>query len=145
MSVTSGRSAYLSKKLADLAASQAAFTPAATLYLALFTVSIINGDATTGTEATGTGYARLAITNNATNFPAGSGTTTPITKSLHTAQTMATAGGSWSSGSAMIGFGLFDASTTGNLYYYGTLSTSLAVASGYAPTFAADAINWTEQ
>jgi len=43
------------------------FTPDATVYYALFTAT--PSDTGGGTEVTGAGYARVGVTNNATNFP----------------------------------------------------------------------------
>lgn len=145
MSVTSGKSIYLSKALSDLAASGAAFSAPVTMYLALFTTAIVNGDPTTGVEATGSGYARKSITNNATNFPAASGSATPVSKSLHVSTALAAATGDWSSGANMVGWGLFDASSSGNLLYYGPITTPFPVLNTDVVTFAADALAWTEQ
>ncbi len=56
------------EKHAMLDARWGSGTPA-TRYFALF-----NGNPTSGgTEASGTGYARVSVTNNSTNFPAASG------------------------------------------------------------------------
>lgn len=145
MTVSSGKSVYLAKKLSDETAGATDFVAPVTVYLALFTVAITNGDATTGTEATGSGYARKSITNNSTNFPAGSGSTTPITKTLHISTAFAAATGDWSAQANMVGWGLFDASTAGNLLYYGPITTPFPVLNTDVVTFAADALAWTEQ
>lgn len=58
---------YENKALDRLLGTAAAGDPA-TVYLALFTVT--PGETGGGTEVTGSGYARVAITNNGTNFPA---------------------------------------------------------------------------
>lgn len=94
------------------------YTRLATVYLALFTAA--PNETGGGTEVSGSGYARLAITNNATNFPAASGGQ----KTNGTALTFpAASGGSWgavshwaimsaSSGGLILFFGAFNAAKT---------------------------------
>ena len=135
------KSDYLEKALLDGVLGGSAFSLPATVYLALFTTDPTDV-AASGTEATGTGYQRLAITNNATNWPAASGTT--ATKSNGTVLTMATAGGDWSSGSNMAYWALFDASSGGNKLYYGAITTPKPVLNGDTPSFAIGAISITE-
>lgn len=146
MTVFSGKSVYLAKKVADEVLGGTDFTPPATVYLALFSVAPTNGSGTVaGTEATGAGYARKSLTNDATIWTAASGTTTPVTKVNAGIISMATASGDWSSGATMKAWGIFDASTAGNLLFYGPITTPTAVASGDTPTFAAGAISLTLQ
>lgn len=119
---------YLENKLLDHTLSATVFTTAATVYCALFTAA--PSDAGGGTEATGGGYARVAITNNATNFPLASG-------------------GSKSNGTA-IDFGTFtadlgtithvaiiDAAAAGNYYFWGALDASRIVKNGDSFKFSA--------
>ncbi len=143
MSVTSGFGLAKAKALLNHALGAAVNTPDVTLYLALFSVACADGAA--GTEATGTGYARVAITNNATNFPAATGSTTPVAKSLHIQFAFPTAGADWSAAANQVGWGLFDASSAGNLVAYGPLTVAKPVLSGDTPTFAADALSFTGQ
>ena len=110
----------------------------ATVYLALFTVAPTNGAG--GTEASGTNYARLSVTANTTNFPVATNAAGVSSISNGVQLAMATAGADWSSASNMVAWGLFDASTSGNLLFYGPLATPAPVHSGDTPTFAVGAI-----
>lgn len=108
----------------------------ATVYVALFT-TLPGEDGTGGTEVSGGSYARVAVTNNSTNFPAASTVSTTGTKSNGTTITFPTATGSWGT---VVGFGLYTASTSGTLIGYGSLSSSVAVASGNQASFAPGAL-----
>lgn len=112
----SGFADYLEKKLLDLVFSSAAYSIPATLYCGLYTVTP-NDDGTGGTEVTGGSYARVSITNNATNFPAASGGN-PSIKSNGVSLTFPVATGSWGT---VVGVGIFDASTSGNLLAWNSL------------------------
>lgn len=69
-----GKFNYLSKKIADLTYSQAAFTSVATIYFKLSTAAFDNTKTgATIAEATYTSYAPVAVTNNNTVFPAATG------------------------------------------------------------------------
>lgn len=133
MSQTSGRSLYLAKAQSDQALGGVAFSAPATVYVALFSVAPLNG--TGGTEATGSGYARVATTNNQTNWPASTGTGTPASKSNGVVVQFAPATGNWSSSANMVAWGLFDALSGGNMLYYAPLGTPAPVLSGQDPTF----------
>lgn len=101
------------------------FTPPATWYAALLTAA--PSDAGGGTEVTiGSGsYARVAVTNNTTNFPApASG---PVTQATGAPIDWGSATGSWGT---ITHIAFYDASTAGNLGVWGALSTSKTVASG---------------
>jgi hypothetical protein len=97
----------------------AAFTSPATVYVALFTAT--PSDTGGGTEVSGNAYARVAVTGNTTNFP----TTSTGSISNGTAITFpqATPSG-WG---VITQFGIFDASTSGNLLVWGDLSASKTV------------------
>lgn len=95
-------------------------TAPATVYIGLFTAS--PGEAGPGTEVTGGSYARVAVTNNTTNWPAAAGGA----KSNGTDIVFPTATGAWGT---VTSFGIFDASTSGNCFYYGDLTTPKVVAS----------------
>jgi hypothetical protein len=105
----------------------------ATVYLALCT----NIPTTTVacTEPSGGGYARVAITTGTTNFTV---STDQVTNS--TAVTFPAATASWGTITA---FQFFDAATTGNPLWYGTLTTSQAINSGATASFAASALTIT--
>lgn len=134
------KSAYLANAILDEVLGATNWAPPATVYLALFSASP-TGLGVGGTEFDGTaepGYARLAVTNNATNFPAASGGA----KTLGVAQTFAanSGGSAWPNA---VAFGVFDASTGGNLLGYGPM-TPLACPAAQAITVPAGATVWTE-
>ena len=83
----------------------------ATWYVGLF--SVAPTDSTAGTELTGGGYARGAVANNTTNFPAGNPTLTGVDVTLFTSSGSHTA----------VAMGLCDAVTAGNLVAYSTFTT----------------------
>lgn len=78
------------------------------------------GGGTEFTTGTAPAYARVALTNNTTNWPAGN------PKSNGTAITFPTATGDWPRAFA---WGIFDASTAGNLLYWGPLATNIKIGS----------------
>lgn len=96
-------------------------TPPA-LYVALFTVAPA-ADGTGGTEVSGSGYARAAVTQNATNWPAAS----EGSKSNGATIAFGTAAGSWGTATA---FGIYDAVTGGNLLLYGPLTQPQSITTG---------------
>lgn len=125
--------------------SASAATPA-TYYLALSTTSPAqakgSGTFWNFTEPTaGTGaYARLSITNNTTNFTAiASEPTSGYSIQNNVTFTMATSTAAWSTGATpLVAGGLWDASSGGNLWAYGSLSPTVTVnQAGVAVTFTA--------
>ncbi len=131
------KSDYLETKILDHVLGGPDYTRAATVHVALFTAAPT--DAGGGTEATGGAYARVAVTNNATNFPAATGPAS--TKKNGTAITFPKATASWGT---VVSWGIFDAATAGNLLYWGNLTTSKSVGIDDTPSFAANAITITE-
>ncbi len=107
-----GKSDYLENKVLDHIYGATAYTAPTTIYVALFTAT--PSDSGGGTEVTGGSYARASITNNTTNFPNASGGS----KSNGTKITFATSTASWGT---VTHFALFDASTAGNMLYFGAL------------------------
>jgi len=103
-----------------------AYTPVATVYVALYTVAPTAAGG--GTEVSGGSYARTAVTFSAAASGAvtNSGTVT-----------FPTSTGSWGT---VVAAGIFDASTSGNLLYFGNLTASVAVGSGVAPKLNAGAV-----
>ncbi len=140
MTVASGKSVYLAKKQADETLGATDFVAPATVYLALFTVAPVNGVDTGATEASGGSYARKSIANDGTHWSAATGTTTPCAKVNAGTITMFTASADVSTAANIVAWGLYDASTSGNLLYYGPVGTPQPVLSGQTPTFAAGAI-----
>jgi hypothetical protein len=131
------KSDYLEAKVLDHILGGGDFARPATVYGALFTTA--PADAGGGVEVSGGSYARVGVTNNATNFPAASGTTT--IKQNGTPITFPKATAAWGT---IVAWALFDAATAGNLLFWGTLSTSKAVAIDDTPSFGAGALTITE-
>lgn len=120
-----GKSAYWKNKTLDIIFSAASFTPPATLYFALFTSG--PNESGVGTEVSGGSYVRKAVTNNGTNF----GSAVAGVKRNATAITWVTPSASWGT---VVGLGVFDASSGGNMFYGGPTSPSFVVSSGVAPS-----------
>jgi len=108
------------------------YTAPSTLYLALFTTPPTSAGG--GSEVSGGSYARAAVTNNTTNFPSAS--SGAKTTGAQIAFPAATAG--WGTVTA---FGVFDASSGGNLLWWGPVEPSANVVSG--DTFRIEAGNLT--
>lgn len=125
---------YLELELLDHVFGGAAYTAPATLYLALFTAT--PSDSGGGTEVSGGSYARKAVTANSTNFPAASAGSI----ALNVSTSFVTATASWG---VVTQFGIFDASTSGNLLAWGDLTASKTVDSGDTVSFAAGALTIT--
>ncbi len=117
MSVTNGLSQYLENAILNWHRGTTFPACPATVYLALFTTPPVNGVDSSAVEATGTSYARVAVTVNTTNFAAPSGAA-PATILSGATFTWPTVGsGGWGT---VTGWGLYDASSAGNLLDYGT-------------------------
>ncbi|MDR3541070.1 MAG: hypothetical protein P4L69_08940 [Desulfosporosinus sp.] len=124
---------YVDNGLIGLLFNNTAFSALATVYLA---VSTTTPSQTKGsvpywnfTEPVGNGYARVAVTANATDFP------TPTVGSTNNAVSVAFPQATGPQGTVTY-FGWFDAATNGNLIGYGALNTSQTIVSGNVLTFA---------
>lgn len=122
----SALSNYLENLLANNVLGQASMPAIPNLHFALFTAGPT--DTGGGTEVSGTGYARVNVTNNTTNFP----TTTTGLKQNATAITFPTAGASWGTATH---WGIYDASSSGNLLFHGALDSAKAIDTGDAFSF----------
>ena len=120
---------YLENALANQVLGGAAAPSIANTYIALFTAG--PSDSGGGTEVSGTGYARVNLANNTTNWP----TTSNGLKKNGIAIVFPAAGASWGT---VTHFGIFDASTSGNLLFHGALGTAKAIETGDTPSFAID-------
>lgn len=131
------KSDYLENKLLDHTFGAQTYTPPATLYVALYTAAP-DDDGTGGTEVSGTGYARAAVTNNDTNWPAASNGS----KSNGNEISFGTVGaGGWGQ---LTHFGVFDAASGGNFLGAGELDTPVTAAEGDTVRFQAGALVITE-
>jgi len=123
MSVT-----YLSAgKVLDFNFGATSYTPPGTLYMGVST-SVIQPDGSGYTEPVGGAYARVAVTNNKTNFTVASNGTL----SNATAITFVESTAAW--GTITYAF-LADALTAGNVYWFEALPTPKAVASATTVLF----------
>lgn len=133
------KSDYLEAVILNEVLGAVGYTPAATVYVGLFTTT--PSDAGGGVEVSGGSYARSAVTNNATNWPAATGTN-PTTKANGTAIPFPAPTANWG---VVVAWGIFDAVTGGNLLYWGALGTSKTINNGdAAPSFAIGALTVTE-
>lgn len=131
-----GKSDFLEDEILDHLLGNASYSAPATTYIALFTAT--PSDSGGGTEVTGGSYARVAFTNNATNWPAASGGA----KANGVEILFPTPSANWGT---VDSFGIFDAATTGNLLYWGTVSPSKTINDGdSAPSFAIGDLDVTE-
>ncbi|WP_456238617.1 phage tail fiber protein [Paenibacillus albicereus] len=109
-----GKSDWLENQILNHVLRGTVYTPPAALFVALFTSD--PGEAGTGTEASGGGYARQAVTF--TNSTSGSSS-----NSADILFPVATA--AWGT---LTHFGIYDAATAGKLLYMGALTPSQPIA-----------------
>lgn len=107
---------YLENALLEHSTGKTTYTKPTTTYLALYTAT--PSDAGGGTEVSGGSYARTAVTW---------GTASGGSISNSADITFPTATGSWGTVTQV---GLFDASTVGNLLWWGDLAASKTIANG---------------
>ena len=112
---------YYENQIIDHMLRAVAFTPPATVYVALFTAAPT--DAGGGTEVSGGAYARQAVTLSAASAGATSNSA-DVTFPAATAN--------WGT---VVALGLFDAETAGNLLMWTNLDVSKAVNSGDTAKF----------
>lgn len=134
---------YLENKLIDQLFRAQAYTFPSTLYVGLLTA--VPSDTGGGTEVSGGSYARVGVTASLANFAGtqGTGTTTASTGATGTTSnnasiTFPTPSATWGTVAA---FGIYDASTAGNLLFYGTLTINKTVNSGDTVVFPAAALS----
>lgn len=133
---------YAENKIVDAVMRGQTLGAPATWYASLYTVCPT--DSTAGTEVSGGGYARVAITASLANWAGtqSSGSTiassgTSGTTSNNAVIPFPTASGSWGT---IACWGLTDASTAGNLWIYTTVTTPPTITTGATPSFAAGAM-----
>ena len=122
---------YLENKLVDHVTKKATYTAPTNLFVGLYTVT--PSDAGGGTEVSGGAYARVSTATADWNTASG-GT---LTSANDIVFPQATA--SWGT---VVAFGIFDASTAGNLLIWGPLLTSKVVSTDDQMTFLASNVTW---
>jgi hypothetical protein len=116
---------YLENKLLDAALGNG-FSKPATTYIALFTAA--PSDSGGGTECAGGSYARSVVTNNTTNWPNASSSI----KANGTAFSFPIATAGWGD---VVAWAIFDASSGGNMLYWGLTTATVTVATGESCQF----------
>lgn len=133
------KSNYLENKILDHALGTTAFTQPTNQYLALHTAdptdAASGAELSAASEANRTGYARIAVDFNAAS--SGTATGPDAVKEF----TNSHASSSWTQ---VTHFGIWDASSSGNLLYYGALTTAKTIAAGDTLRFTAGSISISE-
>lgn len=132
------KSNYLENKILDHVLGGADYDRPTTVHLALSTSAYT--DSATGSsmsEVSGGGYARVAVTNDTTNWPNSSGGQ----KENGEVFTFPTATGNWGT---VQSFYIVDSSSGGNVLYGADLTVSRTIASGDTASFAVNSIVITE-
>lgn len=136
---------FLENRMIDWLLRGQTFTPPANMFVGLLTVA--PSETGGGTEVTGGSYARVSVASTLANWAGtqGAGTTvassgTNGTTSNNAAITFPTPTANWGN---VVAFGLYDASTAGNLLIYATLTAAKTINNGDpAPSFAAAALTF---
>lgn len=123
-----------------------ALTLPGSLHVGLFTVAA--GEAGGFTEVTGGSYARAAVVRSLANFAgtqaAGSTVASSGTGGVTSNNGVITFPAPTANWGSIVGFGIFDATTGGNLLIYAPLAQAKTVNNGdAAPTFPAAALGFT--
>jgi len=133
----SAMSDYLENKLIDQLFRGQSAPPTASLYVGLLTAA--PSDAGGGTEVAGNGYARVSVGASLANWSGTQGATTTTVSSGSSGQTsnnvaitFPTPTGNWNT---VTHFGLYDAATSGNLLFYGTLTIAKTINQADTVTF----------
>jgi hypothetical protein len=136
---------YLENKLVDHLFRTTTFTRPSPIFIALYTAA--PSDAGGGTEVTGGSYARVSVTPLDANWNATQGGTSGAssgTGGLTDNVADITFPAPTANWGTITHFGIFDASTSGNLLIWGALSQSKTVNNGDpAPKFLAGALDIT--
>ena len=129
------KSNVLENKILDAILGGPTYALPATVWVALYTVTPT--DAGGGTECTGGSYARVSLTNNATNWPAGASGA----KANGVAITFPAATGAWGT---VVAFAIHDHATLDQPLYWGAVTPNQVVSSGVTASFAIGALDVTE-
>jgi hypothetical protein len=129
--MSNAKTDYLEDALLNHVLRNTGYPSPATIYVGLFTVMPAD-DGTGGTEVTGGSYARQSVV-----FAAPSGGQVANNALVQ----FPTATADWGT---VLGMGLFDTLSGGNLLYYGTLTAQKIVGIGDQISFAASALTVSE-
>lgn len=132
-----GKSDDLENKLLDHVLGGGDYTRLSTVYVALYTATPNDAGGGTEVSTSGTAYARVAVTNNATNFPAASSGV----KANGTAITFAKATADWGT---VVAWAIKSLSSGGVNLYWGPVNPNKVVSTDDTPSFAAGDLSITE-
>ena len=143
--MASGKYEAFSQLLLNYVFNGVAFAQPTNIYIALF--SVTPSVSATGTEATGTSYARITVSvaNSNSNWAVISGATTTVTSQA--AFSFSAAGGDWSSASNQVAAGIcktLAGSLSTDLWYWGALTENKPVLNGDTASFASGAVSVQE-
>jgi hypothetical protein len=124
------------RSLLDHFLTDPTYTPPTTMYLALSSTTPTEA-AGNFTEPSGGSYARVSTV--AADWSAAANTA-PADKTNTAVKTFPAATADWSSGANQTHFGMYDASTAGNLLCWGALTTAKAILNGDTASFAASSL-----
>lgn len=136
VTVTGSKSFWLARALLGQVLGRGAYTPSATIYVALSNADY--DPAATGddlNEATGPGYQRLAVVNTSAAWPADTGAV--VSTRNHAKLLFATPTGDWGT---VRSYYLLDAPTGGHSLYGANLTAPTPVPAGPAPYIPAGAL-----
>ena len=133
---------YTEGKIIDHVFRTGSFTKPATLYFALFTTTPVDAG-TGGVEVTGGNYARVAVTGSDANFTAPADASPGRKTTNANAITFNAPSAAWGT---VVGYGVFDQASGGNLLACGNLTASKVIgATDPAPEFPAGAFVFTSR
>ena len=134
---------YLENKLVDHILRATAFTAPATVYVGLLTAAL--NDTGGGTEVSGNAYARVGVTSAPTAWNGTHGNTTGASTgtdgTVENAATITFPTPTPSGWGTVTHWGVYDASSGGNLLFYAALTVSKTINSGDTVSFAAGALS----
>ena len=126
---------YLENQIIDWIMRGQSYSPPGNLYIALYTTAPTAAGG--GVEVSGGSYARVAVASNLANWAGtqGAATTTASTgtsglTSNNSAVTYPTPTAAWGT---LVAFGVFDASTGGNMLFFASLTTAKTINNGDSP------------
>lgn len=129
------KSDFLELELLDHVLGNSAYSAPATTYVALYTSAPT--DSGGGVEVSGGAYARVAVTNNLTNWPAAANGAKANGEEI----TFPTAEADWGT---VVAFAILDAAVAGNFLYWGDLTAAKTINDGDTAKFAVGDLDITE-
>ena len=132
------KSNYLENEILDHVLGGGDYTRPATVYIGLWTAAL--SDTSTGAtanEANYGSYARVAVTNDGTSFPAAASGAKSNDIDIEFPQ-------STSGSNTVVAVAVLDAAANGNILYWADLAANRTITSGDTPIFLAGELDFTE-